>query len=117
MPHQRLDKRPGLGLDAWLVRGQLSRQCQFLRLLRAIATLPAVALEFARDSGLVAANDGGHPGLAVVSFLQGVNLVSLLAGKLRVAHQCASLTWRFEKARYATAACPLTTNLKVALTS
>lgn len=52
-----------------------------------------------------------------VGFQQGVNLVSLLLGKLRVAHQCASLTWRFEKARYAIAACPSSTNLKVALTS
>lgn len=55
-------------------------------MLGAIAALPAVALEFARDGGFVAADDGGHLGLAVVSFFQGVNLVSLLAGKLRVAH-------------------------------
>jgi hypothetical protein len=53
----------------------------------------------------------------MASFLQDVNLVSLLAGKLHIAHQCASLTWRFEKARYATAACPSIANLKVALTT
>jgi len=76
-----------------------------------------VACQLARNGGLVAADDGGHLGLAMGSFLQVVNLVSLLAGKLRVAHQCASLTWRFEKARYVTAACLSIANLKVALTS
>ncbi len=49
LPQQSLDARPCSTLDARAVRVQLSRERQFLCLLGAIATLPAVARQLARD--------------------------------------------------------------------
>ena len=57
LQQERLDARPGCALDAWPVRAQLASARQFLRLAWAITALPAVARKFARDGGLVAADD------------------------------------------------------------
>ena len=45
----------------------------------------------------MAANYVSNLPLAVVPFPKGVNLVSLLLGKLRVTHPCSSYFGRYEK--------------------
>ncbi len=114
---QRLDHGPGLGADARPGGGPLPRLGQLMREGGAVGAPPSVAAQLARDRRLMDADEGGCLCLAVAGFLQGVNLVSLLAGKLRVTHQCASLTWRLRKHTEATAAYLSIANLKVALQS
>jgi hypothetical protein len=44
----------------------------------------------------MACDDSRNLSLFLSGFEQGVYLISLVAGKLYVAHQCASLTWRLK---------------------
>ena len=83
---QTLDYSPRLRGDAWAVSGSVSGNGQLVRLLGPVAALPLVAAHFTRDGAPVAAYYLGDAGLVVSGSHQGVNLVSLLAGKLRVAH-------------------------------
>jgi len=61
-----------------------------LRLLRALAAPAAVAPQLPADCGLVDADNVGNLGLVASRFHQGVNLVSLLLGKLRIMSHGAS---------------------------
>jgi hypothetical protein len=56
-------------------------------LLWSIASKTAIAAQFPADSGFVAANHFGYLRSVVTYFQQGVYLVSLFLGKLRVAHK------------------------------
>lgn len=59
--------------------------------LGSIAAQAAITAHFAADGGLVHAHDGSNLGLVMLGFHQGVNLISLLLGKLRVdSHRCFS---------------------------
>ena len=93
LAQERLDPCPGLLRDARLMRRQLARPCQFVGLLGTIAAPAAIAAQLARDSAFVAADDRGNLRLVLSGFHQGVNLVSLLAGKLRVTQSVLPLTW------------------------
>jgi hypothetical protein len=64
------------------------------------------------------ADVAGDGGAVMACFLQGVNLVSLLTGKLLCSRHRAPFDLVVEEhADDATAACPFTTKFKVALTS
>jgi hypothetical protein len=56
-----------------------------------------VACQFGGDGGLMEAQVTGHFSWAVVLFVQGVNLESVLAGKLRVTQWVFLLTWRLKQ--------------------
>jgi hypothetical protein len=55
--------------------------------------LSAVPAQLTKDRVLLASNDDGNLTLIMSGFQQSVYLISLFAGKLCVAHLCASLTW------------------------
>ncbi len=63
-----------------LTRCGFALVCQFVRLFRAVATLPAIAAHLARDGRGMDAEVAGDLLLGVLFFQQGGNLVSLLAG-------------------------------------
>jgi hypothetical protein len=59
--------------------------------------LPDVAPQLARDGCLMHAQVARDGGAVMACFLQGVNLVSLLTGKLRVTQSVLLLTWRLKQ--------------------
>src|SRR5882762_7849046 len=115
LAQEPLDLFPSLPGDARTIGRTLPVVGEFICLIRAIALQSAVAPQLARDRALMATNYHADLGLVMSGFHQRVYLVSLLPGKLCVAHLCASLTWRLEKHAYAIAACLQPLIFKVAL--
>src|SRR5882672_9381421 len=105
LAQEPFDLLPSLPGNACTICIALPVEGEFIRLVGAIALLPAIAAQLARDRALMATDQDGDASLVMSGFHQSVYLVSLFAGKLCVAHLCASLTWRLEKHAYAIAAC------------
>jgi hypothetical protein len=93
-----LNKRPGLRLNADGDMLELAFFSSVLCLLGAIATPASITREFARDGTGMDPNLGSNRKLSPVGFEAGVNLVSLLLGKLCVTDQCFFLTWSLKTA-------------------
>jgi hypothetical protein len=74
------------------------RQCQDMGLLGPVAAQPSIPAQFPTDGRIVAPYQLSNLCLAIFHFLQDVNLVSFLLGKLRVAHLRSSYFGRLEKA-------------------
>src|SRR4029450_14135281 len=70
--------------------------CHSVRLIRKVAVFATVPSQFTRDCALSKTKQQGNLRLVVSFFDQYVYLVSLFAGKLSIAHRCASLTWRLK---------------------
>ncbi len=90
LTHLTLDQRLGPKLNAGGDMLEFALFSSLLCLLGTITTLAAVALHFARD------DRGMNPDSRAISscdqsaFQAGVNLVSLLLGKLSITHLCFS---------------------------
>ena len=82
--------RPCLRRDADGDVVQFARLGFLLCLFGAIAPASSVASKFTRDGRGMNPDFGGNLKLFPVGFHAGINLVSLLRGKLSVTHQCYS---------------------------
>ena len=69
---------------------------QLLSLTQSVTDMTTIAMQLTRERTFVATDDRGDLRLVLSGFQQGAYLISLVAGKLCVAHQCASLTWRLK---------------------
>ena len=88
LAQELLDQLPSVPSDPRTIGFALPVVGKFICLMRAIALLPAVAPQLARDGALMANEQGGDGGLVVAGFLQNVYLVSLFSGKLFIVHVC-----------------------------
>jgi len=84
---QALDLPPRLWRDAGRDSLLLPRESQLVSLLRAIAPPPTIAAHLARDGAFMDADLRGDLSSVKSGFHEGVNLVSLLLGELRIVHR------------------------------
>ena len=87
------DLPPSFRLDARLDPLLPPLLCQLVGLLGTLAAPAQVARQLTRDGRFMHAQVAGDGGAVRACFPQGVNLVSLLAGKLRVTQAVLLLTW------------------------
>src|SRR6185503_2546073 len=97
LAQESLDLLPGLPGNARTIGRALPVVSEFIRLVVAIAFLPTVASQLARNGALMATEQCGNASLVVAGFLQDVYLVSLFPGKLFIVHGVLLLTWRLIK--------------------
>ncbi len=90
-PDQSLDLLPDLSAKAGSYLAEPTGNSQIVSLPGPVAFETPVPAQFPADSGFVAPQQVGNLRLTTIFFLQNVNLVSFLSGKLRVAsHLCSS---------------------------
>ena len=96
---QCLDLMPDVLINARTCLRVTPRHRQRVSLFGAVASQPPIALKFPADIRSVTPQQLGNLCLAIFGFLQDINLVSFLLGKLRVATDtCSSYFGRLEKA-------------------
>ena len=84
-----LDQRPGFSLDSALTL-LAPAHCQTMGLLRSIAALTIIAIQFSTDRPFIHANAFSNLGLIMSHFQKRIYLVSLCLGKLFVgSHKCS----------------------------
>ena len=87
---QQLDLLPDLVTDTGLRLVVAPRQCEIVGLLGTVALQASVPAKLPADRSRITANDLSNLRLNMACFLERVNLVSFLLGKLRVVHLCSS---------------------------
>src|SRR3990172_882046 len=82
LAQEPFDLLPSLPSNTRMICVALPVIREFICLLGAIAFLPAIATQLARDRAFMATDQNGNVRLVMAGFLQGVYLVSLFTGKL-----------------------------------
>ena len=113
LPHQTVDLGPVPCCQHTTDLARAPGQCEEMGVSRPVAARGPIAVQFARDGGLVYANDACDHTLVVPGLTQGGNLVSLLTGELVIGFHQGSIDLAVE-APGATPAHPHT-RIKVAL--
>ncbi len=86
LAQEHFDLLPGLGLNARCHSLLLSCAGQLMSLFGTLAALPPIAADLTRDRAFVDTDLSGDLGSVKASFHEGVNLVSLLLGEMRIVH-------------------------------